>query len=182
MVGVSGFTVRAAEMEVPMDVQFPLFLKVATFDRNLSSRVGDAFVVAVLFQSRYRASLNAKDDFFDVMSRSQVNLVDGIPIAGVAVEYRDAAELEQLLIEHVADAVYITPLSAVAVDVITRVTRRLQIMSLSGVPPYIEQGVSVGVGIRRERPEIIINLSAARAEGIDFSSRLLNLARVVSTR
>jgi len=37
----------------------------------------------------------------------------------------------------------------------------------------------VGVGLKGESPEIIINLPAAREEGSDFSSSLLKLARVI---
>jgi hypothetical protein len=35
------------------------------------------------------------------------------------------------------------------------------------------------VGIARERPQIIVNLGAARAEGSDFTSQLLRVSRVI---
>ena len=178
--GIPLSAVHAPEMEVPMEVQFHLFLKMATFDRNLVSRVGDHVVIAVLYQSRYRPSLDAKDEFLKVMSESPVTLIDGIPLSGVSVDLHETADLGQLLRDSEADAVYIAPLRAFEVDRITEVTRRLHIMSLSGITLYVEQGVSAGVGVRGERPEIVINLTGARAEGIDFSSRLLNLARVIS--
>ena len=47
------------------------------------------------------------------------------------------------------------------------------------MPEYVEAGVSVGIGIRRDRPLIIVNLAQARAEGTAFSSQLLALARIV---
>jgi hypothetical protein len=178
--GIPLSAVHAPEMDVPMAVQFHLFLKMATFDRNLVSRVGDHVVIAVLYQSRYRPSLDAKDEFLKVMSESPVTLIEGIPLSGVSVDLHETADLEQLLRDSEADAVYIAPLRAFEVDRITEVTRKLHIMSLSGITLYVEQGVSAGVGIRGERPEIVINLAGARAEGVDFSSRLLNLARTIS--
>lgn len=180
LTGISLTGSLAAEMEVPMEVQFHLFLKIATFDRNLTTRVGDEIVVAVLYQSRYRASLNAKDEFLRVMGESSVKLFDGIPVTSVSLDVQEFSDLEQMLLDHAVDAVYITPLRAVELGRVTDITRKLQIMSLTGVPLYVEQGASAGVEIRGERPEIIINLSAARAEGVDFSSQLLNLARVIA--
>ena len=50
---------------------------------------------------------------------------------------------------------------------------------MTGVPEYVDQGVAVGVGIRKDRPLIIVNLEQARAEGSVFSSQLLALARIV---
>lgn len=180
LTGISLTGSQAAEMEVPMEVQFHLFLKIATFDRNLTTRVGDEIVVAVLYQSRYRTSLNAKDEFLRVMGESSVKFVDGIPVTSVSLDVQESSDLEQMLLDHAVDAVYITPLRAVELGRVTDITRKLQIMSLTGVPLYVEQGTSAGVEIRGERPEIIINLSAARAEGVDFSSQLLNLARVIA--
>ena len=51
--------------------------------------------------------------------------------------------------------------------------------TITGVPEYVDQGLAVGIGIRRDRPLIIVNLEQARAEGAAFSSQLLALARIV---
>jgi hypothetical protein len=51
--------------------------------------------------------------------------------------------------------------------------------TFTGVPLYVEQGVALSIGIVRERPQIIVNLAATRAEGSDFTSQLLRLCKVI---
>ena len=57
----ASITVRAQEMEIPVAVQLPLFLKVMSFDRQLGFRGGGTLVLAIAYQSGYRASADAKD-------------------------------------------------------------------------------------------------------------------------
>jgi iron complex outermembrane receptor protein len=59
------------------------------------------------------------------------------------------------------------------------VSRAKKIMTLTGVPDYVELGLSVAIGIKGRKPQITINLPAAKAEGINFSSQLLKLAKVI---
>jgi hypothetical protein len=47
------------------------------------------------------------------------------------------------------------------------------------VPRYVETGLAIGVDMKGERPEIVINLAASRAEGADLTAHLLKLARLV---
>ena len=62
---------------------------------------------------------------------------------------------------------------------IATITRRRGIRSITGVPEYVEPGIAVGIGLRNNRPLIIINFLGAQAEGASFSSKLLSLARIV---
>jgi hypothetical protein len=43
----------------------------------------------------------------------------------------------------------------------------------------MDLGISIGFEVKGQSPEIVINLQSAKAEGMDFSSRLLQLARVI---
>ncbi len=44
---------------------------------------------------------------------------------------------------------------------------------------YVNQRFAVGLEIKDQKPEIIINLSSTRAEGSDFSANLLKLCRII---
>lgn len=48
-----------------------------------------------------------------------------------------------------------------------------------GVPLYVEAGLSVAIDVRNDRPLIVINVAASRAEGSSFPAQLLQLARLV---
>jgi hypothetical protein len=50
---------------------------------------------------------------------------------------------------------------------------------LTGVPDYIYNGISVGIDIKGEKPEILINLKSSKLEGADFSSQLLKISTII---
>ena len=70
-------------------------------------------------------------------------------------------------------------LRAVAVDDIVTLTRELQVLTFTGVPAYVNDGMAVGIDLLEKKPKIVINLPAARAEGAAFNAHLLKLANVI---
>jgi len=77
------------------------------------------------------------------------------------------------------DVVYLTPLRSFDVRSISQTGRDLGILTLTGVPEYVELGIAIGLDRERGRPRILVNLEAAIAGGADLSSELLKLARMV---
>lgn len=170
----------AQEMDAPVQVQIPLLLKILTFDRKLGDRApGDDIVIAIVYLGGYRASIVARDEVVDVLTSIRNPYISGHPVHWVEVEYTTGASLRRDIIRERVDVIYLTPLRGVDLATITLVARTTRITSFTGVPHYVNGGVALGVGINRDRPEIIINLDAARAEGSDFNSQLLRVARIV---
>lgn len=166
------------EPDLAITLQFPLLLKVLQFDRNLSSRAGEDIVIGVVYQGRFRASARACDEIrkaarvagSERIAERRINVVE---IDLERVKLRDT--LDSLNV----DVVYVAPLRATDIVTITGVTRELHITTVTGIEDYVRQGLAVGLGISQEKPRVLINIEASRAEGADFSSRLLSLAQVV---
>lgn len=169
----------AQEMEVPVQVQFPLFLKILSFDRNLRARVGNEIVFAVIYQAKFRRSLNVHDNLLDVFDKETEKGVENIPLRVISIDLERLEELPDVLKNNQVDIMYLAPLRAMPIDAIADIGRALNIITLSGVPAYCLEGIAVGIGSRGGNPLIIINRVAARAQGADFSSRLLSRARVI---
>ena len=74
---------------------------------------------------------------------------------------------------------YVSPLRATPLRDVITASRAMRVTTVTGVPRYVESGLAIGVDMKGERPEIVINLAASRAEGADLTSHLLKLARVV---
>ena len=168
----------AQEMIVPVETQFNLFLKILTFDRNLKARVGDELVIGLVYQGKFRVSLNARNEAVKALSKSPINKIEGIPIRQVSIDL-DESDLDSTVFKEGVDVLYISPLRAVVIKKITDLSRAKKITTLTGVPEYVESGLAVGIGTKGEKPLIIINLLAAKKEGADFSSQLLKLAKVI---
>jgi hypothetical protein len=182
IVQLAGPAAAVDEMEVPVEIQFPLFLKILPFDRNFKNRVGDEIVIGIVYQEKFRKSLNVKTQLENFLEKSKENKIDDLPFRYILINLGSLSEFKAILAREKVDIVYITPLRAIAVDTLVSYSRSLGITSLTGVPAYCELGIAISIGTKGESPIIIINLPGARSEGADFSSRLLKLARVINKK
>ncbi len=171
-------TFHAQEVAAPIPLQLALFFKILSFDRNLKSRVGDEIVIGIVYQNKFKTSFNIKEQVVKVMNKSSTKRIEDIPVRQVLIDIDDI-DLASAISNNKVDVLYITPLSAVGIKEIIKVSRANKITTLTGVPVYVESGLAVGIGKKDEKPQIIINLPAAKAEGADFSSQLLKLAKVI---
>ena len=172
-------TFAAQEIPVPIDLQYQLLLKILDFDRNLKTRVGEEIVFGIAYQKTFRESADTKDELVKAIQRSSLKEINGLPISYVLVELKGENDLADALAKEKINILYITPLRAFDIRAFANVCQAKQIMTLTGVPAYINLGISIGFEVKGQSPEIVINLQSAKAEGTDFSSRLLQLARVI---
>lgn len=163
-------------MAVPMNIQYPLFLKILTFDRELAERAGAEVVIGVVYQERVRESWLAKDEFLRAVESSPVERVKELSVRAVAISLDNPADLEDALVRHEIDVMYVSPLRAFDIGQITQLARARSVLTLTGVPDYVDRGIAIGIGLSGDLPEILINLRAAKAEGADLHASLLRLA------
>lgn len=167
------------DMAVPAKVQVPLFLKILTLDRQLEATVGDEIVIGVVHQPQIRESWRAQEDFVAALAASPIRSVKGRPVRTVPLTVESIEALQRAVAEQEIDVLYVTPLRAVEVRDLAAFARGHHFRTLTGVPTYVASGLAVGIGLKGQRPEILVNLEAAAAEGADYNSQFLRLARVV---
>ncbi|MDY6989244.1 MAG: YfiR/HmsC family protein [Thermodesulfobacteriota bacterium] len=63
-------------------------------------------------------------------------------------------------------------------DSVIEYTRANGVMSITGLPAQVKKAVTRGVGLRQGKPRILVNLTASKAEGIDWNPALLKIAAV----
>jgi len=167
------------EIPVPVNLQYQLFLKILEFDRNLKARVGEEIVFGVAYQKTFKESVDTKDELVKAIEQSSLKEIDTIPIRYALIELGGENGLANALDKGKVNILYVTPLRAFDIRAFVNVCQARQIMTVTGVPSYVNLGISIGFEARGQNPEIVINLQSAKAEGSDFSSRLLQLARVI---
>jgi YfiR/HmsC-like len=171
----------AQDMPVPVEVQVPLLLKVLTFDRALTSTPSEALVVGVVFQGRNRTSSAIGAEVRGQLTASGRQSVAGRAIRVVAIDLDATDDISAMLMRDSVRVLYVAPLRAVAISTVAAATRERLVVTFTGIPRYVEQGLSVGIDVNGVRPQIVINLPASRAEGALFSADLLKLARITGT-
>lgn len=171
-------TLFAQSVEVPVELQFPIFLKILTFDRKLQQRGKNGLNMLIIYQKNYKSSYFIKEEIGKILSRLDIGKIESIPIKYNFIDIEET-NLQSALIKYRTNLIYICPLRGVALESITRVTKENGVLSFTGVPDYVESGVSVGIELKDEKPHIIINLTSAKAEQADFSSQLLRVAKIL---
>ncbi|MCI0688013.1 MAG: YfiR family protein [Sporichthyaceae bacterium] len=179
LLAVGARLLAGQEVAVPVQVQVPLLLKILPFDRNLQVRSGGRVVVGILYQGRYRISAGIADEVHRAIAELPATATGGLSPRSVLIDLDITPDLGPALRRLEVNVLYVSPLRAVDLATVAAVTRTGQITSLTGVPRYVEIGLAVGLDMKGERPQIVVNLGASRAEGADFSAQLLKLARVV---
>ena len=169
-------------MPVPVDVQVPVLLKVLTFDRRIADARGENLVVGVLYQSGYRLSGTVRDGVVNALNRTGSTGPANRALNVVTIDADVTEKLDEALTRLGVKVLYVTPLRAFDLDGLVKATRRTRTLTLTGVPDYVEAGLSIGLDLRQDRPQILVNLRAARAEGADLAAPLLSLATVVEGR
>jgi hypothetical protein len=169
---------QAQRMDTPAGLQFPLLLKILQFDRNLAARAGDEVVIGIVYQGTFRTALGVKKEIEKAADQMGQPRVLNLPVRVVGVDVEKTNLVAAIDSLHI-DVVYVAPLRGMDISAIKNLTRRRKITSVTGVEEYVRGGLSVGVGVARQKPCIVVNLEASRAEGADFSSRLLHLAKLV---
>jgi hypothetical protein len=170
------FPVRAQEMDAPIAVQVELIPKILSFAHTLRTSHTDEYRIGVVYQRSYRSSVEVKDRILSLESAATLN---GRPVRFVALPVESSSRLAELLQSAGVDAVYIAPLRAYDMHAVTQACRTTQVVSVTGVTSYVPLGVSVGVGLRGSKPQILINVAAAKPEGTEFSARLLSIATII---
>ena len=165
------------EALVPFDRQVVLMNKIVQFDRAYVEMQGEDVVFAIVYQRGYRASLTTQEALVEVLTSQSTFGRKRVHV--VSIELDENGSLDDALLAAAARIVYVAPLRAVDIDDVVRATRGLGILSFTGVPAYVSDGVSIGITMRGDHAEILINLPASRLEGARLSSELLKLSHVI---
>src|SRR5712691_5650817 len=134
----------SVSMPVPADVQLALFRNIWKLDRNFDGT--KQITLAIVYQESYSESAAAKDDLLAAIAQQK------LPIVPILMDAKSQQLLSTRLHDVDAEFVYVAPLRALDVSEIGRIGRFHRFRTLTGVPEYVEQGIAVGIGLRRDRP------------------------------
>jgi hypothetical protein len=171
---------RGQETMLPASVEASLLLKILTFDREMAARTAGGLVIGVLYQEKFRTSLLERDEMVQALSAIDSLTIGGrnVHVTAVSID-ADRDNVASALAAQQVDVLYVTPLRAADIRAVAAACREAKVPTFSGVAAYTRDGLAVGLGMRREKAEIYINVAAARAEGCDYRAQLLAMATIV---
>lgn len=164
-------------MPVPIEIQMALFSRVLLFERNLMAQKDDTLMIGILYQGSDSQSVAVQKDARTVMDGlaefkkapfrySLINIETGVDLASIIM--RDRIKL-----------LYVAPGRNIDFNVLSAVSRRYKVITVTGVPAYVDSGVGLGVESVANRPRLVFNLPSLKAASADFSAQILRLSRVI---
>ena len=167
----------AQQSDVPVNVQIPLLFKILSYDRALKANPENKIIIGLAYQGHNKYSRYMKEEIEEYTNANPGHIgTTQIKMLFIDLDQKD---LDDFIGGKKIAVLYVAPLRAYDIGGMLSVTQKEKIITVTGVQEYVEKGISVGVGLRSDKPVILINLRSAKAEGADFSSQLLKLAKII---
>jgi hypothetical protein len=170
--------IRTQQITVPVNIQFKIFLKILSYNRNLDLTDGKLNIL-IIYQNNFRTSLNVKNNIIDYFEKEKIYNFENVPLLINSISINNETDIENYLNKNKCQVIYITPVRSFDFELFKDLCHKQKILSLTGVTEYVYNGISVGIDIKGEKPDILINLKSAKLEGADFSSQLLKISTII---
>ncbi len=164
---------------MPVNVQIPLFLKILTYDNNLGREDPGTVTVGIVYTEGDEESEDLKVALEENLREYSDKTLKGHPMRFLSLPFNSVSSLRESVRTHGIKVLYVAVSDISEIRSITDVSRSMDALTISGNPAHVSQGVSVVLGIKEKKPEIIVNLPSSRKEGTDFSAHLLRVCRVM---
>lgn len=169
----------AQDSLVPIPVQYRLLIKILDFDRLFQAGPQNEVVVGIIYQRKYRPSLEIQEELTQFIKKNGEKTETGVRLQAVPIDLVEETDLRREITGNNIRVIYVAPLRSIDLASIVSISRALKIKSFTCMPEYAEQGIGITLALKGDKPLIIVNLPATKAEGSNYSSQLLGLARVI---
>lgn len=163
--------------DVPLDRQVSMMLKVMDSDSHITSGY-PCCNVGILYSHHDSSSVAEKNFIMQYAADHPNVLLDGTPVHFVPIDLEHDGGWKHILSSDSIATVIITSISQRYLEPVTTVCRERAILSMTTVPDFVPEGVSVGVSSQNDRTVLMINLPVSLAEGARISSRVLKMAKI----
>ncbi|HEV7556420.1 MAG TPA: YfiR family protein, partial [Kofleriaceae bacterium] len=175
---IASLIAGSARADATDDRRALVMLRVLAYDKQLTSRIGDAVRVVVVYSKGDDAESARWAGAFGKTTKLKV---DGRPVVLSLHAFDSAEALDRVMRD-------LHPAAIVACDGLTRrittadlakLSRARHVLTFTTREAEVVRGLGVGIVPGSDRDEIVVNLAAVAAEGVKFDAGLLQLARTV---
>jgi hypothetical protein len=180
MVALLSLPAPSSASDLPVTEQAVFLLRVLAYDRNLKMRTPEAASILLAYQGGNDSSEATKNALIGEINRLAKDLrVADLPVRVTPIAYTTLDDLDAALGRAKASALFVCPGLESSVPIISTVTRRRSALTFTGVEVWARQSLAIGLVARGDKPTVIVNLRASKAEGADLDPALLRIAEVV---
>jgi hypothetical protein len=167
----------ADDVAVPVPLQIDLLLKVAGYDRNLPARARGIVKTMILTKRGDSRSKNVGEQAARALSGKDVK---GMPTETVTQMFSDGPTLAESVRGGRVSILYATPgFGPWELLTIARSLSGLSVLTSGALAHFVDTAVALGFDLVGGKPKLLVNLRRAREQGVDLSSQVLKLAKVI---
>jgi len=128
-IGCPSQLTASSSMETPVEVQVPILMNVLTFDRNFKQHSGDELLIGILYQEKFRESLDIKNNLEKYLKKNPPQFTETSLVRWIGIQSDSIRDLKITIEKEKPDVLYITPLRALPIKDIVSLTRSMKITS-----------------------------------------------------
>jgi hypothetical protein len=166
----------AENMSVPIRLQAELLAKVVSYDRNFEARTGERVRMLLLVKAGDPDSSRAATEMKSALS--SIPTIGTLPHDDEIAMYSDAPALAEMCRARKVSIVYLGPGFAQQVDTMRATMGDLSLLSVGSQAEYVPSGIVLGFDLVSGRSKLLVNLTQARRQGVEFRAEILKLTKV----
>jgi len=157
-----------------------LFTRALGYDDSLREHAKVEIGIAVLFKNGDPVSERVAANMGAALDGLAGTTVQGLTLRYRLVPFAGAAELKTVVENRGVDVFYLCEGLDPFLDAIAKLSRELKVLTVAGNEAIVRHGVALGIVLSAgSKGTLVVNLRIARAEGSNFGSDLLRVARVI---
>lgn len=169
---------------LPYNIQSLLIIRLLPYDNKIKTKTHNNTInISILFNLDDPSSLKErnkiKNELF-ILKEKKIK-IENFFFQIYSDPYISTDDLKKRIRSKKIKVLYITKGNTQYLNDILKITKQLKVLTIIGDNPiyHVKKGVSIGLGTKKNRPKIFINLKSSVKEGCQFSGQLLSLAELV---
>jgi hypothetical protein len=173
-------SVASAEPDFPPPLLSLLVLRALAHDHALAERIGPRANVAVLFNSDRPTSAACGATMFAALGKAAAKYsLSGAPVVVHSLPLADIETLATAVTSANLAVLFVCGgLEPLEMTRILAVAHQHKVRTITADSTILASGVGIGLVMRNDKPKIVVNLAASRAEGANLSADFLMIADV----
>jgi hypothetical protein len=167
---------RAEGVTVPIRLQAELLAKVASYDRNFVARTGERVRTLLVVKQGDPESTRAAAEMKSALSG--IPTIGALPHEEELATFIDATSLVEQCHARQISIVYVAPGFMQEVDLLRQTVGSLNLLTVGSVAEYVPGGIVLGFDLVSGRSKLLVNLTQARRQRVEFRAEILKLTKV----
>lgn len=167
---------KADGIAVPIRLQAELLSKVASYDRNFETRTGERVRTLLLVKQGDPESSLAAAEMRSALS--SIPTIGALPHDEELTTYSNAPNLAEMCRSRKVSILYLAPGFSEQIEALREAMGDLSLLSVGSLAEYVPNGIVLGFDIVSGHSKLLVNLTQARRQHIEFRAEILKLTKV----